>query len=85
MSPTPSSASSANPSSTDPEADIWLPFQIDPNSTNQGHFFLAAARLKPGVTLAQANAQLNVAADQFRRRYPDGAMGQNKASPSNAA
>ncbi len=60
---------------SDPEADIWLPFQIDPNSTNQGHFFLAAGRLKPGVTLAQANAQLNVAADQFRRRYPEGAMG----------
>jgi putative ABC transport system permease protein len=55
---------------TDPVSDIWLPFQFDPNSTNQGHFFLAAARLKPGVTLAQANAQLKVAADQFRRRYP---------------
>ena len=25
---------------SDPEAEIWLPFQIDPNSTNQGHFFL---------------------------------------------
>jgi putative ABC transport system permease protein len=60
---------------SDPESDIWLPFQIDPNSTNQGHFFLAAGRLKPGVTLAQANAQLNVAADQFRRRYPQGVMG----------
>src|ERR1700756_4504446 len=55
---------------SDPVADIWLPFQIDPNSDNQGHYFLAAARLKPGVTLAQANAQLKVAADQFRRRYP---------------
>ncbi|MFZ0664036.1 MAG: ABC transporter permease [Acidobacteriaceae bacterium] len=56
---------------TDPAADIWLPFQFDPNSTDQGHYFLAAARLKPGVTLAQANAQLKVAADQFRRRYPN--------------
>ncbi len=55
---------------SDPEADIWLPFQIDPNSDNQGHYFIAAARLKPGVTLDQANAQLKVAADQFRRRYP---------------
>jgi putative ABC transport system permease protein len=62
---------------TDPDADIWIPFQIDPNSTNQGHFFLAAGRLKPGVTLAQANAQMKVAADQFRRRYPQGAMGPN--------
>jgi len=60
---------------SDPEADVWLPFQIDPNSTNQGHFFLAAGRLKPGVTLAQANAQLKVAADQFRRRYTDAGMG----------
>jgi putative ABC transport system permease protein len=56
---------------TDPEADVWLPFQIDPSSINQGHFFLTAARLKPGVTLAQANAQLKVAYDQFHRRYPE--------------
>jgi predicted permease len=55
----------------DPEADVWLPFQIDPNSTNYGHYFLVAGRLKPGITLAQANAQLKIAADQFRRRYPD--------------
>ena len=56
---------------TDPVADVWLPYQLDPNSTNQGHYFLTAARLKPGVTLAQANAQLKLAADQFRRRYPN--------------
>ncbi len=56
---------------SDPEADVWIPFQIDPNSTNQGHYFLAAGRLKPGVTLAQANAQLKLAHDQFRRRYPE--------------
>ncbi len=55
---------------SDAEADILLPFQFDPNSTNQGHYFSAAARLKPGVTLAQANALLKVTADQFRRRYP---------------
>jgi putative ABC transport system permease protein len=55
---------------SDQESDIWLPFQFDPNSTNQGHFFLAAGRLKPGITVAQANAQLKLAADQFRRRYP---------------
>jgi len=54
---------------SDPIADIWLPFQIDPNSTNQGHFFLAAARLKPGVTIAQANAQMKLAYDEFRRRW----------------
>lgn len=56
---------------TDPPSDIWLPFQFDPNSTDQGHDFLVAGRLKPGVTLAQANAQMKIAADQFRRRYPN--------------
>lgn len=56
---------------SDPASDLWLPFQFEPNSTNQGHYFLVAGRLKPGVTLAQANAQMKVAADQFRRQYPN--------------
>ncbi|MQA29605.1 MAG: FtsX-like permease family protein [Luteitalea sp.] len=51
--------------------DIWLPFQIDPNSTMQGHFFLSAGRLKPGVTLAAANAQLQQAAIEFREAFPN--------------
>ena len=55
---------------TDPEADIWIPFQFEPNSTNQGHFFQVAAMLKPGVTVAQANAQLKLAYAEFRRNFP---------------
>ena len=55
---------------TDPEADIWIPFQFEPNSTNQGHFFLGAAMLKPGVTVAQANAQMKLAYADFRRQFP---------------
>ena len=56
---------------TDPQADIWVPFQIEPNSANFGHYFLVSGRLKPGVTLAQANAQLKLTADQYRRLHPD--------------
>jgi putative ABC transport system permease protein len=56
---------------TDPEADIWVPFQIDPNSTNLGHYFLVAGRLKPGLALAQANAQLKLVADQYRRLHSE--------------
>jgi putative ABC transport system permease protein len=55
---------------SDPEADIWVPFQFEPNSTNQGHFFLGAAMLKPGVTVAQANAQMKLAYADFRRQFP---------------
>lgn len=54
----------------DPDADIWIPFQFDPNSTNQGHFFRAAAMLKPGITVAQANAQMKLAWQQYLRTFP---------------
>jgi len=56
---------------TDSDADLWVPFQIDPQSTNHGHYFFVSGRLKRGVTLAQANAELKLAADQYRRLYPD--------------
>src|SRR5215469_7276130 len=39
--------------------DLLLPFQADPNSTQQAVYFSAAARLKRGVGLASANAALN--------------------------
>ena len=58
---------------TDPVADVFIPFQFDPNTNDQAHYFLAAARLKPGVTLAMAKAQLQIAADEFRRKYPNAA------------
>jgi len=56
---------------TDPEADLWVPFQFEPNSTNQGHYFRAAGMLRPGLTIAQANAQMKLAYKQFKRTYPD--------------
>jgi putative ABC transport system permease protein len=56
---------------SDPEAEIWIPFQFEPNSVNQGHFFMGAAMLKPGVTVAQANAQMKLAYAEFRRKFPD--------------
>lgn len=55
---------------TDPEADLFVPFQFEPYSTNQGHYFLAAAKLKPGITVEQANAQMKLAAAEFQRLYP---------------
>lgn len=62
---------------TDPPADLWVPFQIDPNSTNLGHYFLVSGRLKPGVTLDQANAELKLVADQYRRLHPQDMGPQN--------
>jgi predicted permease len=55
---------------SDPSAEIWLPLQADPNSTFNGHYLRVAARLKPGITLEMAKAQLSVANEQFRRKFP---------------
>ena len=55
---------------SDPAADVWLPFQFDPNSSDQAEYFRVAGRLKPAITLRQANEQLKLTAMEFRRRYP---------------
>ena len=55
---------------SDPEAEIWLPFRFPPVSSDMNHFFHVAGLLKPGVTLEQANAQLQLAAAQYHRDYP---------------
>ncbi len=62
-----------------PPADLYLPLQADPASTNQGHFLAVAARLKPGVTLEAAKAELGVAAERFRQAYPD-AIGKEESA-----
>ena len=55
---------------SDPDADVWLPLQADANSANQGHYLNVAGRLKPGVTIATAQAQMKVIGEQFRKAYP---------------
>jgi predicted permease len=59
-------------------ADIWVPFQIDPNTTDQGHYFRVAARLASGVTVAQANARMKLAAEEYARKFPN-ALGPNQS------
>jgi putative ABC transport system permease protein len=55
---------------SDPAADIFVPLQADPNSTNQGHYLLVAGRLKPGVTVEAAKAQMKVVGERFRQANP---------------
>src|SRR4029077_18332082 len=57
--------------------DVWVPFQLEPNPTDQGHYFNAAGRLKPGITLEQAKTRLKLSAEDFRRKYPS-ALGANQ-------
>jgi len=55
---------------TDPVADLWVPYQFDPNTRDQAHYFVAAGRMKPGITLSQVQAQLKLAGLEFVRKYP---------------
>ncbi len=58
--------------------DVWVPFQIDPASREDNAYFTVAGRLKPGVTLGMAKAELQLLAEQFRRKFPgDLTMGPN--------
>ena len=54
---------------TESTGDLWLPYQFDFNSQDMANYFAVAARLKPGITLQMADAQLKLAADQYRRTY----------------
>jgi predicted permease len=52
--------------------DVYLPFQLDPNSTERGHYFNVAGRLKPGVSVAAANEQLQASYQEYARTWgPD--------------
>jgi putative ABC transport system permease protein len=55
---------------SDPAAEVWIPLQADPNSTNQGHYLSVAGRLKPGASVEAAAAQMKLAGEEFRREYP---------------
>ena len=53
-----------------PPPEAWIPFQLDPSSTDQGHYFQAIGRLKPGVTLEQAKSRMMASAADYRTRFP---------------
>jgi putative ABC transport system permease protein len=59
---------------TDPPAELLIPLEADPNSVDQGHYLLAAARLRPGIGVEQAKAAMKVAAEEFRRKYSNNLM-----------
>jgi predicted permease len=49
---------------------VWTLFQFDPNTRDQGHYFQVLGRLKPGVTLEQANERMKASAQAFRAKFP---------------
>jgi len=59
--------------------DIWLPANvIFPETTSRSaHNYLAVGRLKPGVSLEQAQAQMTAIGARLARQYPDSNAGKS--------
>jgi len=53
-----------------PQPDVWMAFQLPPNSPDQGHYFQVAGRLKPGVAIQQARARIVASAAEYVHKYP---------------
>ena len=55
-----------------PETSLYVPFIYQPAEINRGQaFFRVIGRLKPGVSLAQARAELDTIAARLTQQYPD--------------
>ena len=51
--------------------DVWEPLRLDPNAPAQNnHAYTGIARLKPGVSASQAEAELQTIVSRFPERFP---------------
>ena len=53
----------------DEPPDVYVPFQLDPDRDDNGHYFTVIGRLRPGVTLASANAQLQAGYEGYKAKH----------------
>ena len=55
-----------------PRTELWVPvaFSADDLGNRGGHSYVAIARLKPGVTLEQAQTEMNAIAARLEEQYP---------------
>ena len=54
------------------DVELWRPIALNPaNATRGGHFLGVIARLKPGVSPAQASAEMKSIAERLAVQYPD--------------
>jgi predicted permease len=52
-------------------AELWTPVGIDPAIREKANYLEISARLKEGVTLRKAQAEMDVVAAQYRKAFPD--------------
>ncbi len=61
------------------KVDLWMPMAFKPDETagdaRGAHYINVVGRLRPGVTVAQAKAELDLLATQLAKQYPDSNKG----------
>ena len=50
---------------------VWVPLRVAPTTTDRGYLLQVVARLKSGVTLAQAQARLEASVAGYLERFPN--------------
>lgn len=57
----------------DRDIDVWIPMQLSPQQVNtrHQHFLNVVARLRPGVTVQAADADMRAIARRLSAQYPD--------------
>src|SRR5262249_47862109 len=60
-------------------ADLWIPLSLTPEEITNRRFrpLLITGRLKGGVTIEQAQAELNIIAERIAQRFPDSNRGRS--------
>ncbi len=54
------------------EIEIWMPLNVDPaNVSLTNHFLNSVARLKSGVSVEQANAEVQTIFSRIKQKYPE--------------
>ena len=55
----------------DPDVDVWIPWSFLGSRPRDQHYLSVLARLAPGVTLAQAQAEMSALAAKLGEEYPE--------------
>jgi putative ABC transport system permease protein len=59
-------------------AEYWQPIALNPaNATRGGHYIGVVARMKAGVGLDQAGAEMRTIAERLAQQYPDSSAGES--------
>ncbi len=54
-----------------PEADLWTPLHLTASADDRSNLYLVLGRLKPGVSVEQADTDLITVTDRLRATYPN--------------